>query len=114
MQLLGYIVLACLVIAAAQAVLAILIIMLLIAGLICRPRETFGFLVIGGLLNLLQFYPVATICVGGTLLALVLIAGRHKSMPDVVPEGNQVTLLLPPPSPSSENDDSPIRPDSRD
>ena len=102
MQLLGYIVLACLVIAAAQAVLAILIIMLLIAGLICRPRETFGFLVIGGLLNLLQFYPVATICVGGTLLALVLIVNAKPSLPNG--EESRPTPLLPHQSSPSETE----------
>ena len=108
MQLLGYIVLACLVIAAAQAVLAILIIMLLIAGLICRPRETFGFLVIGGLLNLLQFYPVATICVGGALLAIVLIANaRPRDAHGQPADAVDGTLLLNDARPDKDNREEP-------
>lgn len=100
MQLLGRILLTCLVIAAAQAALSVaitLIIVMLILGLFVQPKETLSFLVIGAAISLLQLYPLATIGVGGSLLVLVFIVGRHKSPPPDAPDSDEETLSLPPP-----------------
>lgn len=73
--------------ALAIAVLKMLIIALLIAGLIFRPTETVGLLIIGGLFTLFATYPVA----GIALLALAAVAGivhvaRQESDPKTLLE----------------------------
>jgi len=82
MRLLGQILLACLLIAVLQGILAVLavaIVLALIAGLIWRPAETISLLLLLLYLRTLEIFGWYT--VGGTiaLAIIVLIARRRKS-----------------------------------
>ena len=93
MRLLGQLLLVVLVIAAAQAVLAGLvlgIVLLLIWGLLFRTAETVGLIVVLVFLKALDVHPLLTICVTALLGVGLWIAGRNSA----VDERQQ---LLPPP-----------------
>jgi hypothetical protein len=77
MNLLGQILLALLVIAALQGILAVLavgIVLALIVGLIWRPGETIPLLLVFALLAALDAHPLATIGAIGALGGILLIA----------------------------------------
>jgi hypothetical protein len=81
MNLLGNILLACLVIAALQGILAVLavaVVLLILWGLITRPAETIPLLLLFALLQALELWPVATLTVIGCLGGAVLIASRRR------------------------------------
>ena len=67
----GRLIVALIIFALAVAVLKMVILAAIIAGLIFRTQATVGLLMIGGLLTLLQTHPA----IGFTLLAVVIIAG---------------------------------------
>lgn len=59
--------------AMAAQVAFMLLIVVLVAGLIFRPKETFGLLMIGGLLNALSAAPFLTLGVIAVLITISLI-----------------------------------------
>ena len=81
MRLLGILLVACVVLAAAQAValaLAVLLMVSLIYGLFTAPRETLGFVALLLVLGAFQAQPVACLAVIGLMImAKVVIRKRH-------------------------------------
>jgi hypothetical protein len=59
----------------AMAVIKFAVIVLILAGLIFRTKETIGLLVIGGTLSLIRTYPVLTF---GSLAAIALVSFLYK------------------------------------
>lgn len=98
MRLAGQIILVCLLVAALQALLAILavaFVLLLVWGLLFRTRETVGLIAFCLFLEALFAHPFATICVTAVLAGLVLIA-RMKEADNPSPQ--PPVALLPPPA----------------
>ena len=96
MRLLGQILFVCLVLAALQglvAVLVIAIVLLLIFGILFKTRETVGLLIFGLLLTVLQVHPWVTIGAGIVLTCALLIGKKVEIDPDAPPSPR----LLPPP-----------------
>lgn len=71
MKLLGYILLACLAVAALQYALAVLLALALVGALLTRPKETLALLGLGFFLNAVAVHPIPAL-VG---LAIALAAG---------------------------------------
>lgn len=59
--------------------IAIGIVLLVLAGLIFRTKETVGLLVFGGIITAFQAHPLITTCIVGGLLALGAYAKRKES-----------------------------------
>ena len=96
MRLLGQILLACLLIAVLQGILAVIaigIVLALIVGLIWRPAETIGLLIVLGLITALQTYPWMTIGVSLAIVCVLLIAGKRLPADPSEPP----PIALPPP-----------------
>lgn len=73
MKLIGWILLACLVIAAAQAVAAVLVLGLIVVCLYRAPRETLVLAALAALVNLAALHPVAVLGVVALAVGIGLI-----------------------------------------
>lgn len=96
MKLLGHILLACLVFAVLQALVALIalaIVMLLVWGLLFRTRATVGLIGFLLLLKALEVHTVATVCVFGAIGAALWIARTKPGRPT----GPDEPIALPPP-----------------
>lgn len=103
MKLLGYIILACVVLAALQAALTLALVLggiLLLIGVFTCTAETFGFLIVCGFYWVLQHYPAAGLCLVGLfmLVAILLPKGDGGAAPEP-------TATLPAPGVSSKPND---------
>jgi hypothetical protein len=104
MRLLGQILLACLVLAALQGILAVLavgIVLALVVGAIWRPAETLPLLVIFAVLAGLDAHPWATIGAIGALFGVWLITGALRRMTS---KARHAVALLPPPTRADEGE----------
>jgi len=102
MRLLGQLLLALLVVAALQGILAVLavaIVLALIVGLIWRPGETIPLLLMFAILAGLDAHPWATIGAIGALFGCFLIASRVRRAPA---DAQSHLPLLPPPKRSDD------------
>lgn len=83
MRFIAIIMLACLAVRALQLALAVFVVGVIIAvavGIIVRPRETLGCIVVTGLWSLLERHPVQTLCVLAALSALSWLEVAIKKM----------------------------------
>ena len=91
MRLLGYFLLACVLLSLMQAVIAAAVVVyvgLLLWGLIFRPTQTLGFVGLCLFLRAFETHPVATICVIGCLIAIVLKQKRAEPGLSQSPRGS--------------------------
>ena len=101
MRLLGQIILVCVILAALQALLAVVALVLVFAvivGLITKPRETWGLLFVFLILASLEAYPLATLIAGASLSCAFFIAAIHKRRRDRRGHVPKPPLLLPGPN----------------
>jgi hypothetical protein len=101
MNLLGNILLACLLIAALQGILAVLavgVVLLLLWGLITRPAETIPLLLLFAVLAGLGAHPLETIATIAALGGLLWITARKKRTRG---RTHRPVALLPPPDPDA-------------
>ena len=76
MKMLGYVFGACVVLAIARATAAALVLCIMLAiviGALCKPRETFGLLAFLLLANLFVAYPLGCLVVVGLMAGVALI-----------------------------------------
>lgn len=104
MRLAGQIMLVCLLLAALQALIAILtvaFVLLLVWGLLFRTRETVGLIAFCLFLEALFVHPFTTIGIIVLLAAIVLIANVGTEVP---PDPQAPAALLPPPPPPGDDE----------
>ena len=79
MKVAGTLMLACIILGIFQSVaaaLAVALILMLVWGAIFRPRETYGFLAFGLVMQLLEHHAGLCVAVAGVIVAAALIADR--------------------------------------
>jgi len=74
----GRLLLAILAFAMVMAIIKMVLIALLIAGLIFRTKETIGFLLIAGMFHLISIHPIAGLSLLGVII-LLAVANAMKS-----------------------------------
>lgn len=94
-RFLGYFLLACLVIYIIQLFMVVGLVLLVIAGLIFRPRETIGLIAILGYIRLLGAFPMPTL-LGTAVLVTILLVLKAKNKREAVAK-DEAALALPAP-----------------
>ena len=80
MKFVGYFIGACIVLAIVRATAAALVLCIMLAiviGAICKPRETFGLLAFLLIANLFAAYPLGCIVVGGLVAGVALMTSNR-------------------------------------